>query len=169
MNKLLDGITFKSYEKDLASNIKRIIGNEGGVLSKLQSDATILACFAATERTDLIDVAEEFVRSEHGDDVADAALGAASLMNMTNVYYSARSSLKGVSSELPNLKMTYMKQHNVSNDDFELYALAVSAVNGCKPCMSGHEKILLDHGVSGKVINEAIRIAAISKSFSKRR
>jgi alkyl hydroperoxide reductase subunit D len=168
MNKLLDGISFNAFEKDLATNIKRVLTNESNVLSDEQNDAIILACLASTTRVDLIAFAKEYVHDTHGLDVMNASLGAASLMNMTNVYYSARATLQSVSSESPNMKMTFMKQHNVAPCDFELYALAVSAANGCKPCMVGHENALVHQGVSGVVVNESIRVAAVVKAFSKR-
>lgn len=166
MHKLIEGVAFHEYEQDLMVNIKRIITNSGDVLSLMQSDATILACLAATGRKDLIEIAYSHVKSTHGEDVANGAMGAASLMNMTNVYYSARMNLKSVGDERPALKMSYMKQHNIENLDFELYALAVSALNHCKPCVAGHERVLVEHNVSPKVINEALRIAAVIGSFS---
>ena len=168
MHKLLQGVVFQEYEQDLKINIKRIIMNSGDVLSLMQSDATILACLAATGRKDLIDIAYLHVKTKHGEEVANGAMGAASLMNMTNVYYSARMNLTSVSEERPALKMSYMKQHNIEDLDFELYALAVSALNHCKPCVAGHERVLVEHNVPPKVINEALRIAAVIGSFSRK-
>lgn len=168
MNKLIMSTAFAPYEQDLALNMAGIVDNVEGILTKEQSDATILACIAATGRRDLAEIAKEYVVQTHGDSVANAALGATSLMNMTNIYYSARMNLKSLATTKPKLKMTFMRQHGINEMDFELYALAVSAVNHCKPCMAGHEKVLLEHGVPHEIINEAVRIASIINSFAKR-
>nr|WP_306309398.1 carboxymuconolactone decarboxylase family protein [Vibrio sp. D431a] len=160
------GVTFEPYEKDLEMNMINIIDNASGILSREQSDAIILACLASTGRKDLVEIAKRYVISTHGEKVAHASLGASSLMSMTNIYYSARMNLKSLATTKPKLKMTFMKQHGVNETDFELYALAVSAVNHCKPCMAGHEKVLLDHGVSHDVVNESIRIASVINSFA---
>ena len=44
--------------------------------------------------------------------------------------------------------------------DFELFCLAVSAVNGCETCIQAHERTLLEEGLSEAQIFEAVRIAA---------
>jgi alkyl hydroperoxide reductase subunit D len=45
--------------------------------------------------------------------------------------------------------------------DFELWCLAVSAINGCGTCVDSHEKVLRDKGVSEETILAAVRIASI--------
>ena len=44
--------------------------------------------------------------------------------------------------------------------DFELWSLAVSAINGCGMCIDSHEKILRDAGLTAEQIQAAVRIAA---------
>ncbi len=44
--------------------------------------------------------------------------------------------------------------------DFELFSLAVSAINGCEMCVKAHEKVVLDGGVSKDEVHDAVRIAA---------
>jgi alkyl hydroperoxide reductase subunit D len=44
--------------------------------------------------------------------------------------------------------------------DFELYSLAVSAINNCEMCVRSHEKVVTDHGISEDAVHDAVRIAA---------
>ena len=60
-----------------------------------------------------------------------------------------------------NLRMTLMADSGVDKIDFELFAIAVSAVNGCGYCMDAHEKSLIKLGSSKEHIQMAGRIAAI--------
>jgi alkyl hydroperoxide reductase subunit D len=45
--------------------------------------------------------------------------------------------------------------------DFELWCLAVSAINGCAACVDAHEKVLREKGVNEESIAPAVRIAAV--------
>ncbi|MBS0281901.1 MAG: carboxymuconolactone decarboxylase family protein, partial [Proteobacteria bacterium] len=49
----------------------------------------------------------------------------------------------------------------VDKADFELWCLAVSAINGCGVCIDSHEKILRDAGFTAEQIQAAVRIAAV--------
>ena len=44
---------------------------------------------------------------------------------------------------------------------FELYSLAVSAVNACETCVRAHEATLLEQGVSEDQIHDAVRVASV--------
>jgi alkyl hydroperoxide reductase subunit D len=57
--------------------------------------------------------------------------------------------------------MNVMARPGVDKADFELWSLAVSAINGCGMCMESHEKVLLQHGVGKEAVQAAIRIAAV--------
>jgi len=49
----------------------------------------------------------------------------------------------------------------VEKVDFELWSLAVSAINGCGMCIDAHEHELRKAGVSAEAIQAAVRIAAV--------
>lgn len=46
------------------------------------------------------------------------------------------------------LRMTVIANPGVDKADFELWSLAVSAINGCGACIDAHEKALNDAGVA---------------------
>ena len=43
---------------------------------------------------------------------------------------------------------------------FELFSLAVSAINGCGTCMASHEQVVTKGGVTEDQVHDAVRIAA---------
>ncbi len=59
------------------------------------------------------------------------------------------------------LRMNVMAKPGVDKADFELWSLAVSAINGCGMCMESHEKVVLHGGLSKEHVQAAVRIAAV--------
>ena len=59
------------------------------------------------------------------------------------------------------LRMNALARPGVEKADFELWSLAVSAVNGCGMCLESHEQVLRDHGVAREAIQAAVRVAAV--------
>ncbi|MFN3608624.1 MAG: carboxymuconolactone decarboxylase family protein, partial [Hyphomonas sp.] len=51
--------------------------------------------------------------------------------------------------------------------DFELWSLAVSAINGCGMCLDAHEAELRKHGVTSEQIQAAIRIGAVVNAAAR--
>jgi AhpD family alkylhydroperoxidase len=58
------------------------------------------------------------------------------------------------------LRMNVMANPGVEKVDFELWSLAVSAINGCGMCIESHEHELRKAGVSAEQIQAAVRVAA---------
>jgi alkyl hydroperoxide reductase subunit D len=62
--------------------------------------------------------------------------------------------------------MNVIANPGVDKNDFELWSLAVSAINGCGTCIDAHEKALQKNGVSAEAIQTAVRFAAIIASVA---
>ena len=91
-----------------------------------------------------------------------AAKAAAAVMGMNNVYYRFTHLVGGDYHKLPaKLRMNVMAKPGVEKVDFELWSLAVSAVNGCGMCMESHEKVVRHGGLSSEQVQAAARIAAV--------
>jgi lipoyl-dependent peroxiredoxin subunit D len=91
-----------------------------------------------------------------------AAKAAASIMGMNNVYYRFTHLVPGDYAQMPaKLRMNVMAKPGVEKADFELWSLAVSAINGCGMCMESHEKVVLQHGISKEAVQAAVRIASV--------
>jgi lipoyl-dependent peroxiredoxin subunit D len=83
-------------------------------------------------------------------------------MAMNNVYYRFRHMVgTPVYGEKPaGLRMNRLMQPATNRTDFELMALAVSAINGCEMCVRAHEKTVTEGGLTPDHVNDAVRIAA---------
>jgi alkyl hydroperoxide reductase subunit D len=97
----------------------------------------------------------------HG--VLDDAAAAAVLMAMNNVYYRSRHMIGKATYETkpPKLRMGRLGQPASDKQTFELFALAVSCINGCQVCIASHEKTVTTHGISEDQVNDVLRIAAV--------
>lgn len=91
------------------------------------------------------------------------AVAAAALMSMTNVFYRFRHLVGKPSYEQkpPRLRMKRLTRPATTTAAFELFALAVSAVNACEICVRSHETALLQHGTTEDQIHDAVRIASV--------
>ena len=91
-----------------------------------------------------------------------AAKAAASIMGMNNIYYRFVHLISGDYANLPaRLRMNVIGKPGVDKVDFELWSLAVSAVNGCGMCVESHEKQVRAGGLSTEQVQAAVRIAAV--------
>src|SRR5581483_3715968 len=98
-----------------------------------------------------------------GDAVIDDALAAASLMALNNVFYRFRHMVgKPSYGERPaRLRMQRIAKPATNKPDFELFCLAVSAINGCEVCIRSHEEAVLNGGLTEEHVHDAVRIAAV--------
>jgi alkyl hydroperoxide reductase subunit D len=64
------------------------------------------------------------------------------------------------------LRMNILASPGVEIADFELWSLAVSAINGCLYCVKSHEKKLVDHGITREQVQTAVRIASVVQAIS---
>jgi alkyl hydroperoxide reductase subunit D len=84
-------------------------------------------------------------------------------MGMNNIYYRF---LHLISNEkyatLPaRLRMNAIRTHGVEHVDFELWSLAVSAINGCGKCVDSHEKVVREKGATEELVLAVIRVASV--------
>src|SRR5277367_6000782 len=98
-----------------------------------------------------------------------AAKAAAAIMGMNNVYYRALHLMKNAEyRSLPaRLRMNIIANPGVEKTDFELWSLAVSAINGCDMCLDAHETELKKRCMSNVAIQAALRIAAVVNAVSR--
>jgi alkyl hydroperoxide reductase subunit D len=85
-------------------------------------------------------------------------------MAMNNVYYRFRHIVGKPSygEKAARLRMNRLAQPAGSKVDFELYALAVSAINGCEACVQAHEHTVIGGGLTEDHVHDAVRIAAVN-------
>jgi alkyl hydroperoxide reductase subunit D len=148
------------FAKDLKLNLSAIIRDSE--LSEQQLWGTLLATAAATRSDRLVAEVSEDAADVLSQEAFHSALGAASIMAMNNVFYRTKGQLGGRYDDLrAGLRMNILASPGVPKADFELWSLAVSAINGCTHCLEAHENVLREAGVSRQAIFDAIRIASI--------
>ncbi len=146
--------------RDIRLNLQAVL--RGGALSDAQRWGVAAAAAVAARHRDLRDAVLAAARAVAGPGVVEDAKAAAALMAMNNVYYRFRHMVgKPVYREQPaGLRMNRLMQPATNRTDFELMALAVSAINGCEMCVRAHEKPVTESGLTPDHVNDAVRIAA---------
>jgi alkyl hydroperoxide reductase subunit D len=149
------------YAKDLKLNLSTLAAET--VLDEEKKAGTFVAAAIASRNAEVIRAA----LVEFGPKLEPAALkaaqAAAAIMAMNNVYYRFVHLIEAEEyGKLPaKLRMNAMANPGTAKENFELWSLAVSAVNGCGKCLVAHERILREAGVTTEQIQAAVRIAAV--------
>ena len=148
------------YAKDIKLNISSALMQKA--LSETQLWGTAVAVAAACRSKQVAEWVYTEAKQHLDDTNFNAARGAAALMAMNNTFYRTLHLAEDESllQKPAGLRMNFMKSHGADAVDFELWSLAVSAVNGCGLCISSHRKHLLESGVTDDQILSAIRIAS---------
>ena len=152
------------YAKDLKLNLSSVLTPEGAPgLTPTQILGTALASTIAARNPVLLAEIEALAAAELDDAQINAARAAASIMGMNNIYYRFTHLVGNDEySKLPaRLRMNVIGNPGVDKLDFELYSLAVSAINGCGACVASHEKVVRNGGLGADAVQSAVRIAAV--------
>lgn len=162
--------TLKDQLPDYAKDLRLNISNLTSVTSMNQQQlwGTLLSSALATGNATVIRAIEAEAREKLSDEAMNAAKSAASIMAMNNIYYRfVHLSEKEDYLQMPaRLRMNVIGNPGVEKADFELWSLAVSAINGCGMCIQAHEKTLVKDGVSKEAIQDSARLAAILSAIA---
>ncbi|GJL97902.1 MAG: alkyl hydroperoxide reductase AhpD [Hyphobacterium sp.] len=148
------------YAKDLKLNLSSLAHET--VLDDQKKWGTFLASAYAIGSPTVIPAIEAEISDKLSAEAANAAKAAAAIMGMNNIYYRFvhLASAKDYKTLPAKLRMNVIANPGVDKADFELWSLAVSAINGCGLCIDSHEAELRRHGVSTEQIQAAVRIAS---------
>ena len=148
------------YAKDLKLNLGSLATET--LLSPQQRAGTFIVAALASRNAEVTrDLLAEFA-PQLSPEALTAAKAAAAVMGMNNVYYRFTHLVGGAYPTMPaRLRMNVMAKPGVDKVDFELWSLAVSAVNGCGMCMESHEKVVVGGGLSREQVQAAVRIASV--------
>jgi lipoyl-dependent peroxiredoxin subunit D len=161
----LEGIreALPGYARDLQLNLGSVLTPAGAPgLSERQIWAVALAAALASRNAafsrELQALAAPHLDAAH----VTAAHAAAAIMGMNNVYYRFLHLVEDPEyARLPaRLRMNVVGNPGIARTDFELQALAVSAINGCGQCVASHERAVREQGLTREAVQSAIRIAA---------
>jgi lipoyl-dependent peroxiredoxin subunit D len=148
------------YAKDIKLNLGSLALDPA--LNEKQRAGTFIASALGARNPEVAEaILAEFAPKLDAKELA-AAKAAAAVMAMNNVYYRFLHLVGNEEySKLPaKLRMNAIANHGIAKADFELWSLAVSAINGCGMCVESHEKAVRREGMAVEQVQAAVRIAA---------
>lgn len=152
------------FAKDIRLNLGSVLSPEGAPeLGKNQILGVALAVAYATKHPEVIANIEAEAAEVLSEAELLAAKSAASIMAMNNIYYRfVHLSGDAEYKKMPaKLRMNVIGAPGIEKVDFELYSLAVSAINGCGMCIESHVHEVEKGGLSKVAVQSAIRVAAV--------
>jgi alkyl hydroperoxide reductase subunit D len=151
------------YGRDLKLNLGSVLATTGAPgLNDKQIWAVALASAIASRNTSFTRDIEVLAAPYLDAAYLNAARAAAAIMGMNNIYYRFLHLVEDPEyAQMPaRLRMNVIGNPGIDKQDFELIALAVSAINGCGTCVASHEKQLRKHGMGREAVQSAVRIAS---------
>lgn len=160
LDALIDSLP--SSAKDLKLNYSSLVRNNTE-LTQQQLWGTVVASAIATRSASLTAAVLTAAGAQLSEKALGAAQSAAAIMEMNNIFYRFHhlSSNPKYATMPARLRMNGLRGHGVEEVDFELWSLAVSAINGCGKCVDSHEKVVRDKGASEDLVLAVVRVAAV--------
>ena len=152
------------FAKDIRLNLDNVINRS--TLDPVMVNGVALAAALAANNDKLV----ELIKPSMLEQDRNAALSAAAIMAMTNVWYpyvemTGDAALKGLP---PQLRMNVIMSHGgTTKKNFEAYSLAASFVGKCHFCVKAHYDTLLKEGMSVENLRDVGRIAAVIAATAK--
>ena len=148
------------YAKDVRINLDGVLGRSS--LPANEAAAVALAAAYTARASRLVAI----IRNSEAlpDAEKNAALTAAALMGMNNVWYpyvemTGDAEVKALPAQLR--MQAYATHAGVDKRLFELYALAASIVGKCQFCVQSHYALLKQEGMTAEQLRDVGRIAAV--------
>jgi len=148
------------YAKDIRLNLDAVIARSS--LEPADALGTALAAAYAARSKTIVDAIRSSGQLNETD--TNAALSAAALMGMNNVWYPyvEMADDPDLKTQRPELRMNAYATHGgVDKKRFELFSLAASIVGKCHFCVVSHYKMLKENGLAAQQLRGAGRIAAV--------
>lgn len=146
------------YAKDVRLNLDAVVQRSS--LAPADALGCALAAAYAAGSTELVGA----FREQLDDTDANAALSAAALMGMNNVWYPyvEMADDPELRSQRAELRMqAYATHGGVTRERFEAFALAASAIGKCHFCVRSHYELLQKAGWTTVQLRDVGRIAAV--------
>ena len=160
LDALIDGLP--PAAKDLKLNYSSLVRNNPELTAQ-QLWGAVVACAVATRSATLTPAVLAEAPARLSPQALEAAKTAAVVMGMNNIWYRFHhlSSNERYASLPARLRMNGLRGHGIEEVDFELWALAVSAINGCGKCVDAHEKVIREKGATEELVASVVRVAAV--------
>jgi len=164
IEKLLERLP--AYARDLKLNLPNLL--QQPELTPQQTWGTALACAMAARNGELLAAIGEQARQVLSETAFAAAQASSAIMGMNNVYYRFQHlcSNDRYKTIPARLRMQVIRSHGSDPADFELWCLAVSAINGCGACVDSHERVVREKGLAEESVAAAIRLSAVINALA---
>lgn len=149
-----------AYANDIRLNLDGVIARSSLDAADVLG-AALAAAYAAKSKA-LVDAIRGSGQLSEVD--ANAALSAAALMGMNNVWYPyvEMAEDEDLKTQRAELRMNAYATHGgVDKKRFELFSLAASIVGKCHFCVKSHYKMLKENGLTAQQLRDVGRIAAV--------
>jgi alkyl hydroperoxide reductase subunit D len=157
-----------AYARDLATNLK-VLSEETVLTDQAKWGCFVASAHAVGEPSTPRAIETAALAAGVSPEAIEAAKTASAVMAMNNVYFRALHLMAAPEyRDLPSrLRMNRPSRPGVPAVDYELWCLAVSAINGCGACLDSHEAELRERGVSSVQIQAVLRIAAVVNAVGR--
>lgn len=148
------------YARDVRLNLDAVI-NRSSLPANEALGTALAAAFAAGSKP-LVDAIRNCAELPEAD--GHAALTAAALMGMNNIWYPyvEMADDNELKIQRAELRMNAYATHGgVDKRRFELYALAASIIGQCHFCVASHYRLLQEAGMTAVQLRDIGRIAAV--------
>ena len=155
------------YAKDTKLNLDAVINRS--TLDPEVVQGCALAAAVATGNGKIVSILLSHMQDENPTET-NAAMTAASLMSMNNVYYPYQEMVgdENLSGLPAQLRMNAISNHGgTSKVNFEAYSLAASIVGKCHFCVKAHYETLRKEGMTVEQLRDIGRIAAVMTSVCR--
>lgn len=155
-----------AYAKDLKLNLGTLLRQPE--LTQQQVWGTAVASAVAARNTQVLEAVLADAAGQLSPTALEAAKSAAAIMGMNNVYYrflhlTANEKYRTIPARL---RMNVIRTHGSDPLDFELWCVAVSAINNCQTCVASHENVIREKGMSEETIIAAVRLASVIQALA---
>lgn len=157
-----------AYARDIAANLAAL-AREAVLDDEAKWGCFLASACAAGEPETLKATLIAAREAGLSEPAIEAAKTAAAIMAMNNVYFRALYQMDSPDYRaLPSrLRMNRLAHRGVRPIAYELWCVAVSAINGCGACLDDHEAALRRRGVDAVQIQAALRIAAVVHAVAR--
>lgn len=157
-----------AYARDIAVNLA-VLAEETVLTDQAKWGCFVASAHAVGEPQALRAVEAAARAAGLSAQAFEAARAAATVMAMNNVYFRALHLMTAPDYRgLPSrLRMNRLSDPGVPAVDYELWCVAVSAINACGACLDSHEAELRRRGVAPLQIQTALRIAAVVNAAAR--
>ncbi len=149
------------YAKDLKLNLSSLAAEPA--LTEQQRAGAFVASALASRNAEVTEALLAEFAPRLSPEALTAAKAAAAIMAMNNIYYRFTHlvSAPDYKTMPARLRMNVLAKPGVEKADFELWSIAVSAINGCGMCLDAHERVEREAGLSAEAVQAVVRIAAV--------